>query len=143
MVITMRKSAIFYAACQLFGWILMILSDLCEETGNGNFLMFLSYFILPLLVVILYAFFLKNAGLLDFNWKQKVLDKLVWIIAGLLFAVPICYCVNYRHWFIEQNTGFFDGLEYFVFAFLYNIGCLLWFIIFDIFYYFYKKKKNR
>lgn len=115
---------IFTIIMQAGAWVLFSLADLIFDESSrfrSDDLFTLFFFGLPLAPVLLYFVYYD-----DFRTERPVaeclLHHLIWLgvtalIGGILFLL-----VMYGVWFIPQDTGMLDGLEYGIFPILLGIA---------------------
>lgn len=142
----MNQSIRLYIIMNLAAWALFSLVDYIEETTNDDFEVVALIF-LPVIVCVTYCIFELKTERLTRPFKEKAIDKLIWIGISSAFAVLVCYLLSNNIWIVKQAQGgwehFLNGAEYVFLACCLIAICGAFFFIFDIGVWIYlRRKKN-
>lgn len=142
----MNQSIRLYIIMNLAAWALFSLVDYIEETTNNDF-EFLALIFLLVIVCVTYCIFELKTERFTRPFKEKVIDKLIWIGISAAFSVLICYLMSNNIWIVKQAQGgwehFLNGIEYVFMAFSLVVICSLFFFVFDFGVWIYlRRKKN-
>lgn len=141
----MKQSIRLYIIMNLAAWALFSLVDYIEETTNNDFEVVALIFLL-VIVCVTYCIFEFKTERLRRPFKEKAIDKLIWIGISSAFAVLICYLLLNNIWIVKQAQGgwehFLNGVEYVFLAFSLIAICGPFFFIFDIGVWIYQRRKK-
>lgn len=131
----MKKTAIFFIICNLIGWGVLTWTDYLQESKSADYQLF-SVAVTPFVMVGAYIVYIVLNKKIHDSWKQKVLEKLIWLGMGTAFVFVVNWLVSIDIWVVKQElTGWdhmLNGIEYGVFGLFFCYGCLIVFIILDM-----------
>lgn len=117
----------FTLIMQAGAWVLFSLADLIFDESHhfhSDDMFSLIFFGLPLVPVVLYFVYYDR-----FRTGRPVaeclLHHLIWLVVTAALGGIIFLLVMYEIWFIPQDSGMLDGLEYGIFPILLGLAFLL------------------